>query len=128
MEGQGNLPPQISAEAEQLIHAVDIALSPAVSTEERNQAYNVCERFKEESPLCAIVGLQLAASARSPTIRHFGLQLVEHCIKFRWKDMHPQEKLSIKVLYFIFFKRKLLIYSFVIGFCLETYGKWHRHE
>lgn len=96
MEGQGNLPPQISAEAEQLIHAVDVALSPAVSTEERNQAYNVCERFKEESPLCAIVGLQLAASARSPTIRHFGLQLVEHCIKFRWKDMHPQEKLSIK--------------------------------
>lgn len=102
-----NLPPQISVEAEQLIHAVDVALSPVVTAEDRNQAYNVCERFKEESPLCAVVGLQLAASTRSPTVRHFGLQLVEHCIKFRWKDMHPQEKLSIKVLILIFLYMKL---------------------
>ncbi len=97
MEGLENLPPMISAEAEHLIHAVNVALSPTSTTEARSQAYNLCERFKEESPLCAVVGLQLASSNHSPTVRHFGLQLVEHCIKFRWKDLHPQEKLSIKV-------------------------------
>lgn len=102
MEGHGNLPPQLSAEAEQLILAVDVALSPTATADARNQAYNLCERFKEESPLCAAVGVQLAGSPKNPTVRHFGLQLVEHCIKFRWKDMHPQEKLSIKVLLFCF--------------------------
>ena len=94
MDGQG---PQLSDEAEQLILAVEIALSPTATADARNQAYNLCERFKEESPLCAAVGVQLAGSMRSSTVRHFGLQLVEHCIKFRWKDLHPQEKLSIKV-------------------------------
>ena len=102
MEILGNLPPLISAEAEQLIQAVNVALSPTATTESRSQAYNLCERFKEESPLCAVVGLQLAGSNQTPAVRHFGLQLVEHCIKFRWKDMHPQEKLSIKVYNYLF--------------------------
>lgn len=100
MDGFVNLPPLLSAEAEQLIHAVDVALSPTATAEARNQAYNLCESFKEESPLCSLVGIQLASSSKSATVRHFGLQLVEHCIKFRWKDTHPQEKLSIKVIIF----------------------------
>lgn len=100
MEGFGNLPPQLSAEAQQLVQAVEIALSPTASAETRTQAYTHCERFKEESPLCATVGLQLASSNHIPVIRHFGLQLVEHCIKFKWQDIHPQEKISIKVYQF----------------------------
>lgn len=97
MEGLVNLPPQLSAEAEQLIQAVEIALSPTASADARTQAYSICERFKEESPLCAAVGLQLVCSNITATIQHFGLQLVEHCIKFQWQDIHPQQKLSIKV-------------------------------
>ena len=92
------LPSQVSLEAEQLVNAVNIALSPTATAEARAQAYNICERFKEESPLCAVVGLHLAKLTETPFVSHFGLQLVEHCIKFRWKDLHPQEKLTIKVI------------------------------
>lgn len=102
MERQFTLPPQLSSAAEQLVLAVEVALAPTATADARSQAYSVCERFKEESPLCSVVGLQLAGSSKSSTVRHFGLQLVEHCIKFRWKDTHPQEKLNIKVLNFHF--------------------------
>ncbi len=94
------LPPMISAEAEQLVLAVEVALSPTSSSADRSQAYSLCERFKEESPLCAQIGFQLALSSQcSPQVRHFGLQLVVHSIMFRWTDLHPQEKIAIKVYY-----------------------------
>ena len=92
-----NFPRQLSLEAEQLVQAVDVALSATASSESRNQAYMLCEKFKEESPLCATVGFQLACFGRNLNAKHFGLQLVEHCIKFRWNSLHPQEKISIKV-------------------------------
>lgn len=92
----------ISAEAEQLVLAVEVALSPTSSSADRSQAYALCERFKEESPLCAQIGFQLALSSQcSPQVRHFGLQLVVHSIMFRWTDLHPQEKIAIKVYHFV---------------------------
>lgn len=95
--GSSILPPNLSSEAEQLIHAVDVALSATASSEARNQAYLLCEKFKEESPLCATIGFQLARHGNNFSIKHFGLQLVEHCIKFRWNCIHTQEKIFIKV-------------------------------
>lgn len=41
----------------------------------------ICEEFKESSPDCLPCGLVLAGKQFSPILRHFGLQLVEHCIK-----------------------------------------------
>lgn len=93
-----NLTPHINLEAQQLIEAVEVALSPTATLIARNQAYSLYEKFKEQSPICAAVGLQLAGSDKSATVRHFGLQLIEHCIKFRWKDLPPQEKLFLKVI------------------------------
>jgi len=94
------LPPNLSSEAEQLVNAVDISLSATASCEARNQAYLLCEKFKEESPLCATIGFQLSRYGKNINIKHFGLQLVEHCIKFRWNCIHPQEKIFIKVFSF----------------------------
>ena len=91
------LPPNLSSEAEQLVQAVDIALSATASSEARNQAYLLCEKFKEESPLCATIGFQLSRYGNNFNVKHFGLQLVEHCIKFRWNNIHTQEKIFIKV-------------------------------
>ena len=88
----------LSKEAEQLILAVDIALSPNASHEDRSQAYIFCENFKEESPLCATIGFELAAvTLSSSAAKRFGLQLIEHYIKFRWNIISSQEKLYIKV-------------------------------
>lgn len=93
--GVGGDIPQISAE---LARLVELMMSPNVSQQQRVEVLNACERFKESSPLCAQCGLFLAqkASNRSSIVRHFGLQLMEHCVKYRWTQMSQSEKVFIK--------------------------------
>ncbi|KAM4041690.1 exportin-5 [Anomaloglossus baeobatrachus] len=55
-----------------------------------------CEGFKETCPVCVPCGLQLAEKSQPPLIRHFGLQVLEHVVKFRWNDMDREEKLVLK--------------------------------
>ncbi|XP_043529566.1 exportin-5 [Frieseomelitta varia] len=92
--GVGNVA-QISAE---LAQVVEVMMSPNVPQQQRLEVYNACERFKESSPLCAQCGLYLAQKApnRSSVVRHFGLQLMEHCIKYRWTQISQTEKIFIK--------------------------------
>lgn len=86
---------QISA---QLAGMVEAMMSPNISHEQRLNVYNECERFKESSPICAQCGLFLAQRSpnRSSIVRHFGLQLMEHCVKYRWTQMSQSEKIFIK--------------------------------
>ncbi|XP_076292128.1 exportin-5-like protein Ranbp21 [Lasioglossum baleicum] len=86
---------QISGE---LAQVVEVMMSPNVPQQQRLEMYNACERFKESSPLCAQCGLYLAQKSlnRSSVVRHFGLQLMEHCIKYRWTQISQSEKIFIK--------------------------------
>ncbi|XP_015605682.1 exportin-5 [Cephus cinctus] len=86
---------QISAE---LARVVEVMMSPDVPHQQRLEAYNACERFKESSPLCAQCGLFLAQKSPNKTsmVRHFGLQLMEHCVKYRWTQISQPEKIFIK--------------------------------
>ncbi|EFN89855.1 exportin-5 [Harpegnathos saltator] len=86
---------QISAE---LAGVVEVMMSPNIPQEQRLEVYNACERFKESSPLCAQCGLYLAQKSpnRSSVVRHFGLQLMEHCVKYRWTQISQSEKIFIK--------------------------------
>lgn len=54
-------------------------------------------RFKDMSPFCAQAGLYLASGPFSANIRHFGLQLMEHTVKFKWNCISQEEKIFIKV-------------------------------
>ncbi|XP_057339906.1 exportin-5 [Microplitis mediator] len=87
--------PQISTE---LARVVEIMMSPNVPHQQRLDVYNACERFKETSPYCAQCGMYLAQKSpnRSSVVRHFGLQLMEHCIKYRWPQISQAEKVIIK--------------------------------
>lgn len=88
---------EIGSVATQLAAAVELTMNPHASQAERLEAYNACEVFKEKSPLCVQCGLYLAQRADySHFVRHFGLQLMEHCIKYRWYNMTQAEKLFIK--------------------------------
>ena len=82
----------------QLASVVEIMMSPNVSQQQRLDVYNALERFKESSQLCAQCGLYLVQKYpnRSSVIRHFGLQLMEHCIKYRWTQISQTEKVFIK--------------------------------
>ncbi|XP_043268012.1 exportin-5 isoform X2 [Venturia canescens] len=86
---------QISGE---LARVVEVMMSPDIPHQQRLDVYNACERFKETSPLCAQCGLYLAQKSpeRSSIVRHFGLQLMEHCIKYRWTQISQTEKIFIK--------------------------------
>lgn len=54
-------------------------------------------RFKEGSQLCAQAGLYLVTGPQFPNIvKHFGLQLMEHTVKFNWNNISQQEKIFIK--------------------------------
>lgn len=83
-------------EAEKLFQAVETIMNPSISQEQRGEAYQVCENFKETSPLCAHCGLLLSSIKNPPVVRHFGLQLIEHHIKFRWNSLTQEEKCFIK--------------------------------
>ncbi|TDG40520.1 hypothetical protein AWZ03_013054 [Drosophila navojoa] len=83
--------------AAELAKAVDLIMHPMTVHQARLEAYMACERFKEESPLCAQVGLYLASSAQfNQEVRHFGLQLIEYTIKFKWNCITHEEKVYIK--------------------------------
>lgn len=91
--------PDVAALAADLARAVELTMNPAASQQDRLTAYQACESFKDTSPLCAEAGLFLAAGTQhSPISRHFGLQLMEHTVKYRWTQISQHEKLFIKVL------------------------------
>ncbi|VVD05960.1 unnamed protein product, partial [Leptidea sinapis] len=88
---------EVALIAEELSRAVELTLNPSVVHDARNQAYNACESFKENSPWCAQAGLLLASGTQySPVVKHFGLQLMEHTVKYRWTQITQAEKIFIK--------------------------------
>ncbi|XP_041972976.1 exportin-5 [Aricia agestis] len=88
---------EVTLIADELSHAVELTLNPAVAHDARSQAYTACESFKENSPWCAQAGLLLASGAQySPVVKHFGLQLMEHTVKYRWTQITQAEKIFIK--------------------------------
>ncbi|CAB3377710.1 Hypothetical predicted protein [Cloeon dipterum] len=80
----------------QLVGAVEVSLDPNASVSKRREAYEACEQFKENSPICAQCGQVLAQLPNPAIIRHFGLQLMEHCIRHRWNVLSIEDKLFIK--------------------------------
>ncbi|XP_028161831.1 exportin-5-like, partial [Ostrinia furnacalis] len=93
----GEVAGEVTLIADDLSRAVELTLNPTVAHEARNQAYNACESFKENSPWCAQAGLLLASGSQySAVVKHFGLQLMEHTVKYRWTQITQAEKIFIK--------------------------------
>lgn len=95
-----NIETPIETVVQQLANAVDLTMNPTMPQEKRHEAYRLCDSFKNEFPLCVQCQCALYfTSDNAPytdIVRHFGLQLMEHCIKFRWYQMVQEDKLLIK--------------------------------
>ncbi|KAK6632104.1 hypothetical protein RUM44_007134 [Polyplax serrata] len=90
-------PELINEISKELIRAIEVTMSPTASHAARQEAYTAYEQFKECSPYAPQVGLFLVqADPSQGYIVHFGLQLMEHCVKFRWNQISQPEKLFIK--------------------------------
>ncbi|XP_070696536.1 exportin-5 [Pempheris klunzingeri] len=87
---------QVAAMCEQLTKAVNVMMDAETRQIYRLEALKFCEEFKETSSFCVPCGLQLADKAQPAVVRHFGLQILEHVIKFRWNNMQQQEKVHLK--------------------------------
>lgn len=79
----------------QLAQAVEAALNPEMPQDKRHEAYNACEEFKEKSPLCIQCSMYLSVNG-SDIVRHYGLQLMEYCVKYKWYEIDQSQKVSIK--------------------------------
>ncbi|XP_050524783.1 exportin-5 [Daktulosphaira vitifoliae] len=95
-----NVDMPIEAVVQQLANAVDLTMNPSMPQDKRHEAYRLCDSFKNEFPLCIQCQCALYfTSDNAPytdMVRHFGLQLMEHCIKFRWYQMSQEDKVLIK--------------------------------
>ncbi|XP_055878617.1 exportin-5-like isoform X2 [Biomphalaria glabrata] len=80
-----------------LINAVEKVMNPLATNEERQIAHKICEEFKETSKQSFQYGLHLAEKNNSSFVRHFGLQVVEHFIKYRWQEASPADKSDLKI-------------------------------
>ncbi|KAM9848137.1 exportin-5 [Aulostomus maculatus] len=87
---------QVAAMCEQLIKAVNVMMDAETSQTYRLEALKFCEDFKETSSICVPCALQLADKTQLAVVRHFGFQMLEHVIKFRWNDMQQEEKVQVK--------------------------------
>ncbi|XP_014843037.1 PREDICTED: exportin-5 [Poecilia mexicana] len=87
---------QVAAMCDQLIKAVMVMMDAETNQIYRLEALKFCEEFKETSTLCVPCGLRLADKSQPAVVRHFGLQILEQVIKFRWNNMQQQEKVQLK--------------------------------
>ncbi|XP_056464787.1 exportin-5 [Gadus chalcogrammus] len=87
---------QVATMCDQLIKAVNVMMDPGTNQIYRLEALKFCEEFKESCTFCVPCGLQLAEKTQTSVVRHFGLQILEHVIKFRWNDMPQPEKVQLK--------------------------------
>ncbi|PVD26679.1 hypothetical protein C0Q70_14357 [Pomacea canaliculata] len=79
-----------------LVAAVEKIMNPSATPQERTVAHQICEEFREKSPVCLQCGMMLAGKQFSPVVRHFGLQIVEHFIKFRWSEVTEEQRELLK--------------------------------
>ncbi|XP_047474194.1 exportin-5-like [Penaeus chinensis] len=87
---------QVAEMAGQLAQAVNTTMDPTVPHTVRLASYNLLEKVKEESEVAVGCGFHMAHPSKEPVVRHLGLQLLEHTIKYKWNDLSVQQKVFIK--------------------------------
>ncbi|XP_048586342.1 exportin-5 isoform X3 [Nematostella vectensis] len=80
-----------SEEEAKLIKAIEVTLEPAVPAQLRTEAYEFIENFKNNLERCLTTGFRLFSKENSAMVRHIGLQLMEHSVKFNWGSMQQND-------------------------------------
>ncbi|KAK4329340.1 hypothetical protein Pmani_000289 [Petrolisthes manimaculis] len=76
--------------------AVHTTLDPSVPHNTRLSSYALLEKVKEDIQQAVGCGFHLAHQDKESMVRHFGLQLLEHVIKYKWNDLTVEQKVFIK--------------------------------
>ena len=81
-----------------IVEAINTIHSPKSTTSQRNAAYNTLETYKTACDNLPLIGLELAKPTNSVVIRHFGYQLLDHYVKFKWSEASEVDKQEFKTL------------------------------
>lgn len=81
---------------QELIEAQKVVMDGNATRENRANANKFLEEFKDGSHFCADCGFYIFSNESHPSLRHFGLLLIEHSIKFQWNKMALDQKIFIK--------------------------------
>ncbi|XP_064400527.1 exportin-5-like [Halichondria panicea] len=93
-----------------LISCVNKIMDPLSIQAERAECSQKVEQFKDESPYCLTCGFILSEE-HVPVIKHFGLQLMEHFVKYRWRSLSLDEGREFQLNLLQFLSNKLLPYD-----------------
>jgi exportin-5 len=75
----------------QVLHALQAIYDPASSNDTRREATQYLEQAKQH-PDAPSLGHTLALDRSQPAqLRHYGLTMLEHCIKYAWEDFTRQQ-------------------------------------
>lgn len=81
-----------------IVEAINTIHSPKSTSSQRSAAYNTCEAYKTTCDNLPLIGLELAKPSNSVVIRHFGYQLLDHYVKFKWTEASDTDKQEFKTL------------------------------
>ena len=79
-----------------ITHALNLLYNPRASNDQRHEAdkYLNAQKFEPEAPF---IGFQLASNTQhAPTVRHYGLSLLEHCIRHTWSDYSEEQGAMVR--------------------------------
>lgn len=96
MAAEPNQPGWLEEALKTVVSALECIMDVSSTNEDRMNSYKVCEDFRENCPTCIECGFQLAQKNNSDVVRHFGLQSVEHWIKYRWHEVDDDKKVALK--------------------------------
>ncbi|KAJ2792049.1 karyopherin, partial [Coemansia helicoidea] len=70
---------------QRVLQALELVYAADTPVAQRREAEDVCQQLRESAQGPAY-GVQLARASNgySPMARHFGLQLIEHALRYRW--------------------------------------------
>lgn len=81
--------------AEVIKRSIRLTLLPKIHNDKRRENLEILENIKREHD-APYVGYDLASNVNEPdAVRYFGLQLLEHAIKYRWAELKDGEVLQL---------------------------------
>ena len=88
---------EVRAVVQRLSRAVFTIQSGEASQSERSEAYQILEDFKDTSTPLSVIdcGFFMAQCINHDFERHFGLQLLENVVKFKWPELDRDQKFYI---------------------------------
>eukprot|EP00960_Hanusia_phi_P023549 694423-Hanusia_phi.AAC.5 len=80
-----------------LLLALEILHNPVETKARRDEALSLCEGIKQSDFECKHYAEKLMLFSLPDPVRHFGLQLYEHLISVRWKQLSSAMREELKV-------------------------------